>query len=90
MKSLVRDVMTTEVVTVEPWTPFRDVVTRLAQHRISAAPVVDPQGNVLGVVTEADLLLKQEHPDLELNVPLAWSRRRAWSGTRPPQSWPAS
>jgi CBS-domain-containing membrane protein len=31
---------------------------------------------VLGVVTEADLLLKQEHPDLELNVPLAWSRRR--------------
>jgi hypothetical protein len=31
---------------------------------------------VLGVVTEADLLLKQEHPDLQLNVPLAWSRRR--------------
>jgi CBS-domain-containing membrane protein len=31
---------------------------------------------VLGVVTEADLLLKQEHPDLELNVPLTWSRRR--------------
>jgi len=76
MKSLVRDVMTTEVVTVEPWTPFTEIVTRLARHRISAVPVVDPEGNVLGVVTEADLLLKQEHPDLELNVPLAWSRRR--------------
>jgi CBS domain-containing protein len=76
MNSLVRDVMTTEVVTVEPWTPFRDIVARLAEHRISAAPVLDAEGNVLGVVTEADLLLKQEHPDLELNVPLAWSRRR--------------
>ena len=76
MKSLVCDVMTTEVVTVEPWTPFREIVTRLAEHRISAAPVLDAEGNVLGVVTEADLLLKQEHPDLELNVPLAWSRRR--------------
>jgi CBS domain-containing protein len=76
MKSLVRDVMTTEVVTVEPWTPFREIVTRLAQHKISAAPVLDPEGNVLGLVTEADLLLKQEHPDLELHAPLSWSRRR--------------
>jgi CBS domain-containing protein len=76
MKSLVRDVMTTEVVTVEPWTPFREIVTRLAEHRISAAPVLDAEGNMLGVVTEADLLLKHEHPDLELNAPLVWSRRR--------------
>jgi CBS domain-containing protein len=90
MKSLVRDVMTTEVVTVQPWTPFREIVARLAEHRISVAPVLDAEGNLLGVVTEADLLLKQEHRDLELNVPLAWSRRRRWSGRRPPRSWPAS
>jgi CBS domain-containing protein len=76
VKSLVRDVMTTEVVAVQPWTPFREIVNRLAEHRISAAPVLDADGRVLGVVTEADLLLKQEHPDLELNVPLVWSRRR--------------
>jgi CBS domain-containing protein len=76
VKTLVRDVMTTEVVAVQPWTPFREIVARLAEHRISAAPVLDAEGNVLGVVTEADLLLKQEHPDLELNVPLVWSRRR--------------
>jgi CBS-domain-containing membrane protein len=49
MTSLVRDVMTTEVVTVEPWTPFTEIVTRLAEHRISAAPVLDPKGNVLGL-----------------------------------------
>ena len=76
MKSLVRDVMTTKVETVEPWAPFTEIVTRLAEHRISAAPVVDPEGNVLGVVTEADLLLKQEHPDPMLDIPLIWSRRR--------------
>jgi CBS domain-containing protein len=76
VKSLVRDVMTTEVVAVQPWTPFREIVDRLAERRISAAPVLDADGRVLGVVTEADLLLKQEHPDLELNVPLVWSRRR--------------
>jgi CBS domain-containing protein len=76
MKSLVRDVMTTKVETVEPWAPFTEIVTRLAEHRISAAPVVDPEGNVLGVVTEADLLLKQEHPDPKLDIPLIWSRRR--------------
>jgi CBS domain-containing protein len=76
MTSLVRDVMTTDVVTVEPWTPFTEIVGRLAEHRISAAPVLDAEGNVLGVVTEADLLLKQEHPNLELDVPLSWSRRR--------------
>jgi CBS domain-containing protein len=48
MKGLVRDVMTTEVVTIQPWTPFREIVTRLAEHRISAAPVLDAEGNVLG------------------------------------------
>ena len=53
MKSLVRDVMTTEVVTIQPWTLFREIVTRLAEHRISAAPVLDAEGNVLGIVTEA-------------------------------------
>jgi CBS-domain-containing membrane protein len=42
MTSLVRDVMTTDVVAVQPWTPFTEIVGRLAEHRISAAPVLDP------------------------------------------------
>jgi CBS domain-containing protein len=74
--TLVRDVMTTEVVAVEPSTPFKEVAARLAQHRVSAVPVLDADGRVLGVVTESDLLLKQEHPDPEANVPPVWSRRR--------------
>jgi CBS domain-containing protein len=76
MQSLVRDVMTSEVVAAETWTPFKEIVGQLAEHRISAVPVLDADRRVLGVVTEADLLLKQEHPDPELDVPLTWSRRR--------------
>jgi CBS domain-containing protein len=74
--SLVRDVMTTEVVTAEPSTPFKEIAGRLAQHRISAVPVVDADRRVLGIVTEADLLLKQEHPDPKATIPLIWTRRR--------------
>jgi CBS-domain-containing membrane protein len=37
MNSLVRDMMTTEVVTVEPSTPFKEIVARLAGQRVSAA-----------------------------------------------------
>jgi CBS domain-containing protein len=74
--SLVRDVMTTEVVTAEPSTPFKEIATRLAQHRISAVPVVDAGRRVLGIIIEADLLLKQEHPDPKADISLIWTRRR--------------
>ena len=74
--SLVRDVMTTEVVTVKRSTPFKEIATQLAQHRISAVPVVDAGQLVLGIITEADLLLKQEHPDPKSDVSLIWTRRR--------------
>ncbi len=74
--SLVRDVMTTEVVTAEPSTPFKEIAARLAQHRISAVPVVDADRRVLGIITEADLLLKQEHPDPKADISLIWTRRR--------------
>lgn len=52
----VGDVMTTEVVTVAPGTPFKDVVAVLHEHRISAVPVVVAGVRPVGVVSEADLL----------------------------------
>jgi CBS domain len=76
MRSLVKDLMTTPVVTVGPATPFKEIVARLAEHRVSAVPVVDDAGRVLGVVSEADLLLKEEHPDPDADLPLIWTRRR--------------
>jgi CBS domain-containing protein len=80
--SLVRDVMTTEVVTAEPSTPFKEIAGRLAQHRISAVPVLDADRRVLGIVTEADLLLKQEHPDPKATIPLIWTKRRRQERTK--------
>jgi CBS domain-containing protein len=52
--------MTTQVVAVRRSTPFRQVVEVLRRHGISAVPVVDSRGRVLGVVSETDLLAKVE------------------------------
>jgi len=51
-----RDLMTTEVLTVPPETPVVAVARMLADRGISAVPVLDKAGAVLGVVTEADLI----------------------------------
>jgi len=48
--------MTTEVVVVHAQTPFKEVVRALDHDRISGVPVVDGDGVLVGVVSEADLL----------------------------------
>ncbi|WBB61953.1 CBS domain-containing protein [Streptomyces sp. WMMC500] len=53
------NVMTDDVVTVGPATPFKEVARRLHEHRISGLPVVDDDENVLGVISETDLMLRQ-------------------------------
>lgn len=60
-RAKVGDVMTTPVVTATPQDSFKDLVEKLRRHRISAVPVVDAEGRVLGVVSEADLILKEEN-----------------------------
>lgn len=55
-------VMTTDVVTVAPGAVYKEVVERLRDHRVSAVPVVDAERRVIGIVSEADLLLKEERP----------------------------
>jgi CBS domain-containing protein len=56
----VADVMTRDVVTATPETTFKQLDQLMAEHRISAVPVVDTDGVPVGVVSEADLLLKAE------------------------------
>lgn len=55
----VAEVMTRGVVAVPPDATFREVVQVLARHGISGVPVVDAEHEVLGVVTEGDLLGRQ-------------------------------
>lgn len=50
------DVMTSPVVTVPTDTPIAPAAALLAAHGFTAAPVVDADGRLLGLVTEADLV----------------------------------
>jgi len=63
LTATVGDVMTRDVITVEPATPFKDVVDLMVNKGISALPVVDRACTLLGVVSEADLLCKEQHAD---------------------------
>ena len=65
----VKDVMSALPVCVSESTSFREIVARLRECRVSAFPVLDADGKVIGVVSEADLLVKEAVAD-EPNV--AW------------------
>ncbi|MER5204221.1 CBS domain-containing protein [Streptomyces sp. NPDC002825] len=79
--------MTRDVVSVRGDTPFKELVRMLSRHRVTAVPVVDGKNQVIGVVSEGDLLRKTADqaagpgempavPGLE-----AWERAKA-EGTR--------
>jgi CBS domain-containing protein len=69
----VKDVMTTSVVAVREDADFKEMVHALRSRRISAFPVIDAAGRVIGVVSEADLLVKEATPELPQGlVRLAW------------------
>jgi len=59
MKAAVRDVMSSLPIAVLETTPFREIAGRLRECRVSAFPVLDADGKVRGVVSEADLLVKE-------------------------------
>jgi CBS domain-containing protein len=72
----IQEIMTREVITVTPETPLKDVARLLVEHGISGVPVCGANGTVLGVVSEVDILRKEEGISPELARPLAWLVRR--------------
>ncbi|MFF3763940.1 CBS domain-containing protein [Streptomyces sp. NPDC001922] len=60
---IVRDVMTLTVVAVGRDAPFKEIVRTMEQWKVSALPVLEGEGRVIGVVSEADLLPKEEFRD---------------------------
>lgn len=66
---LARDVMTTAVATVSPDSAVGDVARLLLDKGISAAPVVDEEGQVVGIVSEGDLMRR---PESETLSPRSW------------------
>jgi CBS domain-containing protein len=63
----VKDVMSAPPVSVSRTASFREIVAKLRECRVSACPVLDVDGKVIGVVSEADLLVKEAVAD-EPNV----------------------
>jgi CBS domain-containing protein len=63
------DVMVTNVITVGPEASVQDVARTLLSARISGVPVVGPKGELLGVVSEGDLMRRAE---------AGTGRRRPW------------
>lgn len=57
-----RDIMHTAVVTVKPEATIEEIARILVENKISGVPVVDDLGNVIGIVSEGDLLYKEVSP----------------------------
>jgi CBS domain-containing protein len=55
-----RDVMVAPVITVKPHASVKEVAKIFLHNRISAVPVVDDQGKVVGIVSEGDLIRRSE------------------------------
>jgi CBS domain-containing protein len=66
MAAIVRDIMDPEPATVRPDSPVEDVVATLRQNELPGVPVVDEDRRVVGIVTEADLVLPDDQGDLHI------------------------
>lgn len=67
----VRELMTTDVVVAQPSTPLKAIAHLLVEHRIGGLPIVDDARRVVGVVSEADFLVK-EAGERDRPGPLGW------------------
>ena len=59
MPNTVADVMTHSPICVRPETPLKQAIKILAQQRISGLPVVDENGNLVGILSETDLMWQE-------------------------------
>lgn len=66
------EVMTRDPVAVGPETPLKDVAAILLEHRISGVPVIGERLEVLGVVSEADIVVKEAGPDPRDRRLISW------------------
>ena len=58
-----KDIMTTPVIQVTPAASLKELAGLLVDNDISAVPVVDDMGDLVGIVTEADVVPLQADPD---------------------------
>jgi CBS domain-containing protein len=68
----IKDVMTKDVLTVPTGKTLKETAQLLAEKGISGLPVVDDDGTVVGVVSEADILVKERGPERRHGGAFAW------------------
>jgi CBS domain len=82
---LVEDVMSRDVVTVAPTATFHQMIGLMRRREVSALPVVDDNGTLLGIVSEADLLAKESPPRRAAGGCLRAAKRERGGGR--PAGW---
>ena len=75
MRRRAKDVMTPAIAVMEP-TPYKEIVRLLDHHSLNAVPVVTGDDVLIGVISEADLLLKEEFASDRIEPTLVEGRRR--------------
>jgi CBS-domain-containing membrane protein len=75
------------VITVHTSTPYKDIVRLMQSARISAVPVLDERDRLVGIISEADLLLKEEHATHDAPRFLGGRHRADHSKARGEQAW---
>lgn len=80
----IADIMTKDVVSVGPETPFKDLIERLVRSDVSGLPVLDDSGQLVGIVTEADLTSKEafgghRHRALAVLADVLSARQHPWA-----------
>jgi CBS domain-containing protein len=63
---IARDIMTRAVATIYPEASAQEAAQLLYQKRISGAPVVDADDNIIGIITEADIISKVNREGLRV------------------------
>ncbi len=64
-----RDIMTHDVITIGPDASIHDAARLLSEYNISGAPVVDEARQMIGIITEADLLGKEGKTVADIMTP---------------------
>jgi CBS-domain-containing membrane protein len=70
------DVMSTDVVTVGKTTSYKQVAKLMTEHKVNALPVVIKNNHVIGIVSETDVLRKEERRFRRLVSGLSGRARR--------------
>ena len=84
----VEDVMTSDVVTATPETPLHEIAALLEEHQIKRVPIVNKDGDLVGIVSRANLIqvVAGARPKLEMTLPDSTIRQKLLDELKK-QSW---